>query len=59
METHIRQLGISADAYNSLLSPVLMKKLSKELCLIIARNVGNREWNLHKIMEALEEEPHG
>ena len=59
VESHVRQLktlGVSADAYNSLLPPVLMKKLPKELRLIIARNVSEENWSLDNIMEALEEE---
>ena len=59
VESHIRGLkglGVASDSYGSLLSSVLLKKLPRELCLIISREVSEDDWTLDKLMEALEEE---
>ena len=52
----LKTLGISADAYNSLLPSVLMKKMPKDVRLIIARKITEDNWNLDEIMKALAEE---
>ena len=52
----LKILCISADAYNSLLPSVLMKKMPKDVQLIIARKVTEDNWNLDEIMKALAEE---
>ena len=59
VEGHVRSLkslGITPESYGSLLSPILMKKLPQELCIIVSKRVGTENWNLDKIMEIMEEE---
>ena len=49
----LRSLGVSEEAYNCLLPPLIMKKLPKELALSISRRIPEDEWNLSKIMSEL------
>ena len=59
VEIHTRELqtlGVAAEAYNCLLPSVLMKKLPKELCLLISRQISEDEWNLERIMKELSDE---
>lgn len=58
VETNIRSLnalGVSADTYGGILSPVLIKKLPPELRLIVSREAGE-EWGLASLMKILEKE---
>ena len=59
VETHLRALkalGVSSEAYNSLLPSVLMRKLPSELCLNISRHVLEDTWNLDNLMNVLGDE---
>ena len=59
VETHLRALkalGVSSEAYNSLLPSVLMRKLPSELCLNISRRVSEDTWNLDNLMNVLGDE---
>ena len=56
IECHTREfrsLGVSEEAYNYLLLPLIMKKLPKKLALSISRRIPEDEWNLIKIMSEL------
>lgn len=56
VETHLRvvkALGVSAEAYNSLLPSVIMRKLPSELRLSISRHVPEDNWKLDPIMTQL------
>ena len=58
IESNVRglaSLGVTSDSYGSLLSSVLIQKISSELRLIIGRRVTD-EWTLPSIMEVLGEE---
>ena len=46
----LRALGIAANSYGSLLSPVILKKLPQELRLIVSREVREGRWNLDELM---------
>lgn len=48
-------MGVSADTYGGILSPVLIKKLPPELRLIVSREAGE-EWGLASLMKILEKE---
>lgn len=56
VESHIRGLkglSVSADSYCSLLSPVLIKKLTPELRLMLSRNVPPDGWKIDTLMTSL------
>ena len=58
-ESNIRSLdalGVTADHYGALLTPVFIHKLPQELRLNLARKVPATEWGLNKIMSTLLEE---
>ncbi|XP_065904623.1 uncharacterized protein [Dysidea avara] len=52
----LRALGIAADSYGSLLSPVILKKLPQELRLIVSREVREGRWNLDELMRLIDVE---
>ena len=37
---NLRSLGVSSESYGSLLSPIVMKRLPQELCIIVSKQVG-------------------
>ena len=49
----LRSLGMSEEAYNCLLPPLIMKKLPREVALSISRKIPEDEWSLSKIMSEL------
>ena len=59
VETHLRalkSLGVPAEAYNSLLPSLILKKLPNELCLSISRKLTEADWKVDNIMEDLSKE---
>lgn len=59
VESHTRSLkslGVTAESYGSLLSPVLLNKLPSEVRLIVSREVPENEWGLDKLMEMVGKE---
>ncbi len=50
----LRALGVASESYGALLSSVLMTKLPNELKLIVSRKVGEDEWELDGLLEAVE-----
>ena len=57
LESHARSLksqGLPSDSYGSLLSSIIMSKLSQKLQLIIGGEIKDQEWQLDNIMRALE-----
>jgi hypothetical protein len=58
VESHVRglkALGVTSESYSVLLTPVLIRKLPQELCLIVSRET-DEEWELDNLMETLEKE---
>ena len=58
-ESHIRSLnslGVTSNAYGSLLSPVLLSKLPSEIRLIISRQTSEEEWNLDDLLKTMRQE---
>ena len=58
IESNVRglaSLGVTSDSYGSLLSSVLIQKLTSELRLIVGRRVTDK-WTLPSIMEVLGED---
>ena len=53
---NLRSLGVSSESYGSLLSPIVMKRLPQELCIIVSKQVGSDSWNLDQMMEIIEKE---
>ena len=45
-----------AEAYNSLLPSLILKKLPSELCLSISRKLSEADWKLDNIMDELSKE---
>uniref|UniRef100_A0A1X7TBP0 Uncharacterized protein n=1 Tax=Amphimedon queenslandica TaxID=400682 RepID=A0A1X7TBP0_AMPQE len=45
--------GVSEEAYNCLLPPLIVKKLPREVVLSISRKIPEDEWSLSKIMSEL------
>ena len=59
ISSHVRSLSamnVQEDSYSNLLCPVLIKKIPPELQLIVSRKVSEENWNLGKLMAAIEEE---
>ena len=59
VEMHLRalkSLGVPAEAYNSLLPSLSLKKLPNELCLSISRKLSEADWKLDNIMDELSKE---
>ncbi|XP_011407795.1 PREDICTED: uncharacterized protein LOC105311847 [Amphimedon queenslandica] len=59
VESHVRQLkalGVSEEAYDTLLPSVLMNKLPSDMKLLITRGVSQKDWGLTKILSTFEEE---
>ena len=59
VESHVRSLkslGVSPDAYGTLLSSVLLNKLPSEIGLITSRTVGEDSWSLDAMLKVVEEE---
>ena len=59
LEANLRALdtlGISSSAYGDLLIPILIKKISEELRLIITRQFDGETWDLGKILKSLKTE---
>ena len=59
VESHVRTmkpLGVSPDSYGTLLSSVLLNKLSLEIRLIASRKVDEDGWNLDALLKEVEEE---
>lgn len=57
IEVHVRgleSLGVPFDSHGSLLSSVLVSKLSQELHLIIRRKTSEDDWILNALIEELE-----
>ena len=52
---NLRSLGVSSESYGSLLSPIVMKRLPQELCIIVSKQ-GSDSWNLDQMMEIIEKE---
>ena len=50
----LRALGIAAESYSSLLSPVILSKLPQEFCLIVSRQVTKGRWNLDELMRVID-----
>ena len=49
-------LGFLAESYGSLLSPIIMGKLSQEFRLIISRSVRDDSWQLDELMQLMDAE---
>lgn len=59
VESHVRSLkalGVAADTYGSLLSPVILSKLPSDLQLIISRRSSESPRDLIPLLKAIEEE---
>ena len=59
IESHVRALkalGVTSDAYGTLLSSVLMNKLPSELRLVVSRHIAGDNWELDPLMELIEQE---
>ena len=59
ISSHVRSLSamnVQEDSYSNLLCPVLINKIPPELQLIVSRKVSEENWNLGKLMAAIEEE---
>ena len=52
----LKSLGLPTKSYGSLLSSVLLNKLSQKLRFIISRNTISDDWNLDTLMRELEQE---
>jgi len=52
----LRSLGVAAESYGSLLSPVILSKLPSEFRLIISREVKEDRWQLDELMRVIDEE---
>lgn len=58
-ESHLRSLkslGVEPTSYGAMLSPVLLKKLSSELCLIVSRKISSTDMNMDNLLKTFEEE---
>ena len=56
VETHMRglkSLGVSAETYGSLLSPVFVNKLPVEMRVLISRQVSEASWSLEELLKAM------
>ena len=59
MESQVRclqALGVPAELFSSLLSSVLMNKLSQDLQLVVSREVKEDDWDLNELMKITEKE---
>ena len=52
----LRALGIPAESYSSLLSPVILSKLPQEFCVIVSRQVREGRWHLDELMRTIDVE---
>ena len=53
----LKSLGVNAESYGSLLSPVLMNKLPSELKLIVSRKFKeSNDWDFAELLKLIEEE---
>ena len=52
----LRALGIVAESYGSLLSPVILSKLPQELRLIVSREVREGRWHLDELIRLVDME---
>lgn len=52
----LQALGVSAEAYGSLLIPIMMNKLPGELKLIITRRFEGETWELCKLLQSFKQE---
>ena len=56
VETHMRglkSLGVTAETYGSLLSPVFVNKLPVEMRVLISRQVPEASWSLEELLKAM------
>ena len=56
VETHmrgLRSLGVTADTYGSLLSPVFVNKLPVEIRVLISCQVPEESWSLEELLKAM------
>ena len=49
-------MGVTAESYGSLLSPVIMSKLPQEFRLIVSRSVVEDHWQLGELMTLIDTE---
>ena len=49
----LRSLGVTADTYGSLLSPVFVNKLPVEIRVLISRQVPEESWSLEELLKAM------
>ena len=49
-------MGISSAPYGSLLIPIIMTKLTPELCLHIARETKNEVWKIGEVLTLIKQE---
>ena len=59
IESHVRALkalGVTSEAYGTLLSSVLMNKLPSEFRLVVSRHVSGDNWELEPLMNLIEQE---
>ena len=52
----LRALGIPAESYGSLLSPVILSKLPQEFRVIVSRQVREGRWHLDELMRTIDVE---
>ena len=52
----LKALGVAADSYGGLLSPILISRLPSELRLLISRELKEDEWNLKSVTEIFRRE---
>ena len=52
----LKALEVLSESYGSLVSSVLMKRLPKELCVVISKQISDEFWDLDKLMKILENE---
>ena len=59
VSVHVRgsaSLGVSTDQYESLLIPIIMSKLTSDICLQIGRKSTNQVWNMEELLETIKVE---
>ena len=59
IESHVRSLqglGIESKNYGSLLTPIILERLTNQLKLTISRNLKSEIWNLDEILMLINEE---
>ena len=52
----LESLGVKAEQYSSLLIPVIMSKLTEEVCMQIACNSSNEVWKIHDLLKLIRKE---